>query len=117
MIDFVGLEKVYNPRLWGDMSGANVDIVTKVYTGKPYFKINLGSSVNFNAINKNNYYLQDGPNFFGFKQIDKPSKNAILNRGYVFTTSLRNQEINNPFNSSLSFDFGTNFKHLRIRRV
>jgi len=110
MIDFVGLEKVYNPRLWGDMSGANVDIVTKVYTGKPYFKINLGSSVNFNAINKNNYYLQDGPNFFGFKQIDKPSKNAILNRGYVFTTSLRNQEINNPFNSSLSFDFGTNFK-------
>lgn len=110
MIDFVGLEKVYNPKLWGDMSGANVDIVTKVYTGKPYFKVNLGSSVNFNAVQKNNYFLQDGPNYFGSEILKKPSKNAVLNRGYVFTTSLKNQEINNPFNSALSFDFGTNFK-------
>lgn len=110
MIDFIGLEKVYNPRLWGDMSGANVDIVTKVYTGKPYFKVNLGSSVNFNAVQKNNYFLQDGPNYFGSEILKKPSKNAVLNRGYVFTTSLKNQEINNPINSALSFDFGTNFK-------
>lgn len=110
MIDFIGLEKVYNPRIWGDMSGANVDIVTKVYTGKPYFKVNLGSSVNFNSIQKNNYFLQDGPNFFGSKMLEKPSKNAVLNRGYVFKTSLQNQEINNPINSALSFDFGTNFK-------
>ncbi len=110
MIDFIGLEKVYNPKLWGDMSGANVDIVTKVYTGKPYFKVNLGSSVNFNSVQKNNYFLQDGPNFFGSKILEKPSKNAVLNRGYVFTTSLKDQEINNPINSALSFDFGTNFK-------
>ncbi|WP_312076514.1 TonB-dependent receptor domain-containing protein [Chryseobacterium sp.] len=110
MIDFIGLEKVYNPKLWGDMSGANVDIVTKVYTGKPYFKINLGSSVNFNAINKNNYYLQDGPTYFGFAKLEQPSKNSLINRGYVFKTSWKDQEVNNPFNSNLSFDFGTNFK-------
>ncbi|MFC0427033.1 TonB-dependent receptor domain-containing protein [Chryseobacterium scophthalmum] len=110
MIDFIGLEKVYNPRLWGDMSGANVDIVTKVYTGKPYFKINLGSSVNFNAVQKNNYFLQDGPSYFGFAKLEQPSKNAVANRGYVFNTSWKDQEVNNPFNSNLSFDFGTNFK-------
>lgn len=110
MIDFIGLEKVYNPKLWGDMSGANVDIVSKIYTGKPYFKVNLGSSVNFNAINKNNYFLQDGPNYFGFAKIEQPTKNAIANRGYVFKTSWKDQEVNNPFNSNLSFDFGTNFK-------
>ncbi|MCD1118396.1 TonB-dependent receptor domain-containing protein [Chryseobacterium turcicum] len=110
MIDFIGLEKVYNPKLWGDMSGANVDIVTKVYTGKPYFKINLGSSVNFNAVQKNNYFLQDGPSYFGFAKLEQPSKNAVANRGYVFNTSWKDQEVNNPFNSNLSFDFGTNFK-------
>ncbi|REC50858.1 TonB-dependent receptor [Chryseobacterium piscium] len=110
MIDFIGLEKVYNPKLWGDMSGANVDIVTKVYTGKPYFKINLGSSVNFNAVQKNNYFLQDGPSYFGFTKLEQPSKNAVANRGYVFNTSWKDQEVNNPFNSNLSFDFGTNFK-------
>lgn len=110
MIDFIGLEKVYNPKLWGDMSGANVDIVTKVYTGKPYFKVNLGSSVNFNAVQKNNFFLQDGPSYFGFTKINQPSKNSIVNQGYVFKTSWKNQETNNPFNSSLNFDFGTNFK-------
>ncbi len=110
MIDYIGLEKVYNPKLWGDMAGANVDIVSKVYTGKPYFKINFGSSVNFNAINKDNYQLQDGPNFFGFAKIEQPSKNAIANKGYVFKTSWKDSEVNNPFNSNLNFDFGTNFK-------
>lgn len=110
MIDFVGLEKVYNPKLWGDMSGANVDIVTKVYTGKPYFKLNLGSSVNFNAIRKDHFYLQDGPEYFGFTKVEQPSKNAVLNTGYVFKTSWNNREVNNPFNSSFNFDFGTNFK-------
>ncbi|TDX87209.1 TonB-dependent receptor domain-containing protein [Epilithonimonas xixisoli] len=110
MIDFIGLEKVYNPRLWGDMSGANVDIVTKIYTGKPYFKVNLGSSVNFNAIRKNNYFLQDGPNFFGSTLLKKPSKNSIISNGYAFKTSWNDQSVNNPINSALSFDFGTNFK-------
>ena len=110
MIDFIGLEKVYNPKVWGDMSGANVDIVTKIYTGKPYFKISLGSSVNFNAVQKNHYFLQDGPQYFGFNTIKQPIKNAVINQGYVFKTSWRNQEVNNPFNSSLNVDFGTNFK-------
>ncbi|TXF78965.1 TonB-dependent receptor domain-containing protein [Chryseobacterium sp.] len=110
MIDFVGLEKVYNPKLWGDVSGANVDIVSKVYTGKPYFKVNLGSSLNLNAANKNNYFLQDGPNYFGFKQINKPKNAAIVNQGYAFTTSWNNKEVLNPINSSLGIDFGTNIK-------
>ena len=110
MIDFVGLEKVYNPKIWGDMSGANVDIVTKIYTGKPYFKINLGSSINSNAIKKSNFYLQDGPNFFGFKQINKPSNVNIVNSGYAFTTSCNKKEVSTPINSSLSIDFGKNFK-------
>lgn len=110
MIDFLSLEKVYTPRIWGDMAGANVDIVSKVYTGKPYFKVNLGSSVNFNAIQKNNFYGQDGPNFFGTNIINKPSNASVANAGYVFKTSWQNQEKNNPFNSSLGIDFGTNLK-------
>lgn len=109
MIDYVGLEKVYNPKMWGDMSGANVDIVSKVYTGKPYFKVNLGSSVNSNAINQSNFYLQDGPDYFGFKQINKPSNAALVNNGYVFKTSWANKEVFTPINSSLGIDFGRTF--------
>lgn len=109
MIDYVGLEKVYNPRLWGDMSGANVDIVSKVYTGRPYFKINLGSSVNFNAIRKSNFHLNQGLDYFGFKQLNKPKNAAIVQNGFAFTTSTKDKEIFTPINSSVGIDFGRNF--------
>lgn len=109
MIDFVGLEKVYQPKLWGDMSGANVDIVSKVHTGKPYFKVSLGSSVNFNAFQNYHFFLQDGPNYFGSKQIIKPSNNKVNTYGYAFSTNWRNQEVNTPLNSSLGIDFGRTF--------
>ncbi len=117
MIDFVSLEKVYQPKLWGDMSGANVDIVSKIYSGKPYFKVNLGSSVNVNAIQKNPFLLQRGPNFFGFNEIEKPSNQAVSTSGYVFKNSWRNREVLTPMNSNLSFDFGTNFKVGSIGRL
>lgn len=110
MIDVIGLEKVYAPRMWGDMSGANVDIISKVYTGKPYFEINLGSSINLNTIKEKNFYLQDGPNYFGFKQINKPSNANLVNLGYVFTTKWEDQEVLNPINSSLGVNFGRTFR-------
>ncbi len=109
MIDFVGLEKVYNPKMWGDMSGANVDIVSKVYTGKPYFKVSLGSSVNMNAIKKDHFYLQDGIDYFGFKQLNKPKNASVVNNGFAFTTSTANKEVFTPINSSLGIDFGRTF--------
>lgn len=110
MIDFVGLEKVYNPKLWGDMSGANVDIVSKVYTGKPYFKVSLGSSVNLNSVKKNNFFLNQGLDYFGFKQLNKPTNAAIVQNGFAFTTSTKDKEIFTPINSSMGIDFGRNFK-------
>lgn len=109
MIDFVALEKVYNPKMWGDISGANIDIVSKVFTGKPYFKLNLGSSVNTNAISQQNFYLQNGPDFFGFKQITKPQNAALVNDGYVFKTSWAKREVFTPVNSALGAEFGRTF--------
>lgn len=109
MIDYVGLEKVYHPKMWGDMSGANINIVTKVYTGKPYFKINLGSSISLNAVNTGTFSLQDGLNYFGFDTPSKPKNAALVNSGFAFTTSANNQQILNPINSSLSVDFGRNW--------
>ncbi len=109
MIDFVGLEKIYHPKMWGDVSGANVDIFSKVHVGKPYFKINLGSSVNMNAIGLRKFYLQDGANYFGLKKINNPSNTSIINKGYVFTTNWTKKEIYTPINSSLGIDFGRTF--------
>lgn len=109
MIDFVGLEKVYNPRMWGDMSGANVDIVSKVYTGKPYFKVNLGSSVNLTAIRQNSFLIQDGIGYFGFEKITQPSNSEMSNTGFAFRTNTQNKEHFTPINTNIGIDFGRSF--------
>ncbi len=109
MIDFVGLEKVYHPKQWGDMSGANVDIVSKVYTGKPYFKVNLGSSVNLTAIKQNSFLKADGIGFFGFEPMKQPSNNEIVSTGFAFKTNAQNKQVFTPINSSLGIDFGRKF--------
>lgn len=109
MIESVSLEKVYNPKIWGDMSGANIDITSKAHSGKAYFKINLGGGINSNVIKEKDFFLQDGPNYFGTKQILKPKNATISQYGYAFNTSWKNKPIINPNNSSLGIDFGKSF--------
>ncbi len=110
MMDFISLEKVYHPRMWGDMSGANVDVVSKIPNGKPFFNVNLGMSVNSNAAKQSNFYLQDGPEFFGFTPVKKPLNSTIINQGYPFRTSWGNREIFWPVNTSAGLDFGKSFR-------
>ncbi|WP_124642391.1 TonB-dependent receptor domain-containing protein [Amniculibacterium aquaticum] len=110
MIEHIGLEKVYHPKNWGDVSGANIDISSKIYSGKPYFKINIGSGFNTNTLTKNPFLVQDGSNFWGSKTTQQPIKNKIAQIGYAFETSTINQERDTPINSSLGLDFGTHFK-------
>lgn len=110
MIDFIDLEKVYHPKMWGDMSGANVDIATKVYLGKPYLNVNLGSSISKNAIDKKHFYLQNGPSYFGFTTIKQPTHSDTFTKGYAFNTSTKNKEVFTPINSNFGLDFGRTFK-------
>ncbi|MGV4412916.1 TonB-dependent receptor domain-containing protein [Chryseobacterium sp. T1] len=105
MIEFVSLDKVYNPRFSGDFGGANVDIVSKAHTGKPYFKIGVGSSLNLQTFDKDNFKLQDGgPGFFGFKKATYRSGNP--NDRYPFTTKWNFKNAQNPFNSNMNFEGG-----------
>ncbi|MDO5638186.1 MAG: TonB-dependent receptor [Myroides sp.] len=120
MIEYVGLEKVYHPKLWGDMNGANIDINSKIHTGKPYFKLSLGSSINFNSAKKaNNFIINDGVGYLGFKSEARPSQQNLATAGYnVFQTSLENQPLKHtPINSSLGIEFGKNFSVGQVGRL
>lgn len=67
IVEFIALEKVYSPRIFGDVNGANINISSKEHSGKPYFKIGLGSSINFNTTKRNHFLLNYGPNYFGYQ--------------------------------------------------
>lgn len=105
MIEYVSLDKVYNPRFSGDFGGANIDIVSKTHVGKPYFVVGMGSSLNLQTFDKGNFKLQDGgPGFFGYKETTYKKGNPF--EQYPFTTKWNFQNAKNPFNSNMSFEGG-----------
>lgn len=113
MIEYISLDKVYNPKFSGDFGGANVNIVSKEHIGKPYFKIGLGSSVNLQTYDKKDFKLQDGgPGFFGFKETKFIKKNPY--QTYPFTTKWNFKNAENPFNTDVNIEGGATLGKLSI---
>jgi len=103
IVAFIDISKTYNNKIYGDFGGANINIVSKNHKGNGKLKIGYGSGYNSNAINADNFYIQDGPNYFGFYNQKQP--NNPLN-AYNFSTSL-DRDPKTPFNQSFSLTGGT----------
>ena len=108
IVEFIGIDKTYNYKNYGDFAGANVDIVSKNYKGDGSLEVGTGMGVNSNAIQQDKFYLQDGPSYLGFSNESIPN-NPLAE--YNFNTSWDKQTAT-PINSSLylrggdSFSFG-----------
>lgn len=97
IIEFVGVDKTYNASVYGDFAGGNININTKEHSGAGFFSIELSNGYNTNAISKDHFFLQQGPDRFGFKLSEAPK---TLSQ-YTFSNSLNLETVNNP----LSFGF------------
>lgn len=74
VVDYIGVDKVYNASLSGDFGGANVDIASKKYRGDRFVELSLGSAINTNALGEmGNFRLQQGPGFFGYSDFSLPA--------------------------------------------
>ncbi|WP_438966561.1 carboxypeptidase-like regulatory domain-containing protein [Flavobacterium sp.] len=112
IVEYIGIDKTYNYKNYGDFAGANIDIVSKNYKGDGSLEIGTGIGSNTNAVEQDNFYLQDGPNFSGFS--NEPIPNNPLS-AYNFSTSWDKQTatpINNSFyiRGGDSFSFGETSK-------
>lgn len=112
IVDYISIDKVYNGKFYGDFAGGNVDIVSKNFNKDGLFEIELGSSINTNAVAQDNFMLQQGPNKFGFTNAAIP--NNPLNT-FSFKNSLAPVK-ENPYSGNIavrggkSFNFGTESK-------
>jgi hypothetical protein len=104
IVEYVGIDKVYSSKLFGDFAGGNVDIVSKDYKGKGFLKIDIGSKGNTNALNEDAFNLQKGYNSFGFDSQSIPS-NSLSNYNY----SSLELEGSNPVASSFGLSTGKSF--------
>ncbi|WP_027377132.1 TonB-dependent receptor [Kaistella palustris] len=113
VIEYISLDKVYNPKFSGDFGGANINIVSKEHSGKPYFKVGIGSRVNLQTFDKNHFKLQaGGPGFFGYKETTFRKGNP--NVQYPFTTRWNFKNAANPFNSNMDIEGGATLGKLSV---
>lgn len=104
IVEYVSIDKVYSSKLYGDFAGGNVDIVSKDYKGNGFFKIEMGSNVNTNALAEDDFKLQRGINSFGF---DNPSiPNSPLTQ-YNYNTLQMDGKA--PFAGSIGLSGGKSF--------
>ncbi|WP_130733394.1 TonB-dependent receptor [Flavobacterium sp. J27] len=112
IVEYIGIDKTYSYKNYGDFGGANININSKRYVGSGLLEIGTGFGVNSNAVSQDKFYLQDGPKFHGLNKVSIPN-NPL--GGYNFTTSW-DKHAETPVNSSLflragnSYSIGSNSK-------
>jgi hypothetical protein len=73
IISNIGVEKIFTSKLYGDVGGANINIVSKEFNEDPYLKIKIGSGFNTNLFAADHFYMADGPGFMGFDRFNVPA--------------------------------------------
>ena len=77
VIQNVGVSKTYAANFYGDFAAGNVDITSKEHTGDFFIDIDLGSTVNTNAVGTN-FLKSEGTGFFGFYNRYRNNPYAVL---------------------------------------
>ncbi len=105
IIEHLSVDKVYNASVYGDFAGGNININTKVQNGRPFFSVAVENGYNTNAISKNPFFLQAGPDKLGFKSSSAPTTLSE----FSFANSLNLKTVDNPFDLGFSLAGGNSF--------
>ncbi len=106
VVEFIAVDKIYNSKMFGDFGGGAVDIHSKEYSGKGMFEISVSSTLNTNALSKQDHFmLLPGGSRWGFAEYAIPN-NPL--RGFNFTNSM-NPESRSPYPASVRLLGGKSF--------
>ncbi|MBR9757612.1 MAG: TonB-dependent receptor [Algicola sp.] len=105
IIESIGVDKTYNAINYGDFGGANINILSKNYTGKGFAQVDIKSGVNTAAIGADDFYTTDGPNFTGFYNEEIPNSPFTND----FSTSFDRSRAGTPLNSAIALKGGDSY--------
>ena len=106
VIQNVGVSKTYAANFYGDFAAGNVDIVSKEYTGDFFLDIDLGTTINSNAIGKN-FVKSEGTGYFGFyNRYENNPFAVILSHGVDPVSSDGTAGINGSIAGGKSWNIG-----------
>lgn len=102
IIQNIGVNKVFNSSLAGDVGGAVIDVVSKELIGDNSFSVEISGGLNSSAI-QNPYLIQSGTDYFGFADRTRPSGSQ-----FAFKNKL-DPQLTDPVNHSVTFSGGKKF--------
>lgn len=105
IIKNIGVNKTFSSELYGDVAGANIDIISKEFTGDEFVAISVSSGVNTQTVDKE-FYTIDGENWFGLS--NKESNVNDLSK-YSFENSLDPGKQSTQLNTGLAVTGGKRF--------
>jgi len=123
IVENIAVVKSYTAPFYGDFSGGTVDIVTRGYPSKPYFKFSLSSGYNSIVTGKENFLMspKSTRGFFGFDKgrrempnivAQTNSFNSSTSAGIVipgFETNWTPYSTTAPLNRGMSISAGNRF--------
>ncbi len=104
VIQSVGVSKTYNPDIYGDMGGANINIVSKEHTGRGKLNVEIGSGLNNNAFNSD-FRIANGIEKTGFYNVAKPTDISA----YPFRTKWVPDHESQPVDVNFGLSGGNSF--------
>ncbi|MBN2213052.1 MAG: carboxypeptidase-like regulatory domain-containing protein [Bacteroidales bacterium] len=105
IIEYISVEKIFTANLYADFAGANVNISSRQFTGRPFLNIDLKTGTNTGVFDAAQFYLQDGPGFWGFNDFEPTYS---LQR-YSFETNWNPVERNSAPNLGFGISGGRSF--------
>lgn len=108
IIQSIGVNKTFNASLGGDVAGANIDILSKEYEGKPFLEIGASAGGNSQVLDANNFNRINGTNWFGALKESKSNISSLTQ--YDFRNGWNPSVENTPLNSSFSLSGGKLFQ-------
>lgn len=103
VIQSIGVNKVFNSSLAGDVGGAVIDISSKELIGNRALGVEVSAGANLDAF-QTDYLVADGAGYFGFADRTRP-----LNGSFGFKNSLDPQKTM-PLNHGFGISGGKSFK-------
>ena len=109
IIKNINVNKTFNSSLYGDVSGANIDIASKELEKSSVLSISVGNGFNSNAIKADTFLVADGTNYFGFLKNGTGYPITNLNI-HNFDTGFKPETRGNVVNTNFSINAGKKFK-------
>ncbi|MGV3461328.1 MAG: TonB-dependent receptor domain-containing protein [Flavobacterium sp.] len=101
----ISVNKTFSSQLYGDVGGANIDIITKELTGGENIELSVSAGANTQTLSQD-FLLKDDTNFLG--SAEKDYTVTDLNT-YNFENSLNPQSQSTQINSAISLSGGKRF--------